>query len=226
MAHIIVIGFRQTYGADGKPIDWVKWVPVHSPQTMGNEDRVDHLNPANIKHREGASQSEKVAYMTAIWKDIEPAYTAWKEGREIPLNGTALAAWPGITPEQAEIFRLAGIRTVEAVRDMTELQRAKVRLPNARELQELARAFLENSDAAKAAAREAEKDRQIAEMAERMAAMEALLQERMAGGNDDAEDDELASLRAECDAKGIKYHHKHGAAKLRELLAGNEQEAA
>lgn len=223
MAHIIVIGFRQTYGADGKPIDWVKWVPIHSPQTMGNEDRVDHLNPDNIKHRDGANQSEKVAYMTAIWKDIEPAYTAWREGREIPLNGTPLAAWPGITPEQAEIFRLSGIRTVEALRDMTEMQRGKVRLPNARELQELAGKFLENSDAAKAAAREAEKDRQIADMAERMAAMEAMLEQAMGGAGSD---DEVAKLRAACDDKGIKYHHKAGAAKLRELLDGAEQKAA
>ncbi|MEQ9634604.1 MAG: hypothetical protein RLW68_00820 [Devosia marina] len=224
MAHIIVTGFRQTYGADGKPIDWVKWVPIHSPQTMGNEDRVDHMNPENIKGRDGANQSEKVAYMTAIWKDIEPAYTAWREGREIPLNGTPLAAWPGITPEQAEIFRLTGIRTVEAVRDMTELQRAKVRLPNSRDLQELAKAFLENSDAAKAAQREAEKDRQIADMAERMAAMEAMLEQAMKPGVEP--DDETEALRAECDAKGIKYHHKAGPAKLRELLSDNEQEAA
>lgn len=213
MTHVIVTGFRQTYSADGKPLDWVKWVPVHSPQTMGNEDRVDHLNPENIKNRDGANNSEKVAYMTAVWKDIEPAYNAWKEGREIPLNGTPLAAWPGITPEQAEIFRLSGIRTVEAVRDMTELQRGKVRLPHVKELQTLASAFLENSDAAKAAAREAEKDRMIAEMQERMAAMEEMLTASMS-----KPDDEVAELRAELDAKGIPYHHKAGAAKLRELL--------
>jgi hypothetical protein len=30
--------------------------------------------------------------------------------------------------------------------------------------------------------------------------------------------DELEDLRAECDKKGIKYHHKAGAAKLAELL--------
>jgi hypothetical protein len=213
MTHIIVTGFRQTYSTDGKPLDWVKWVPVHSPQAMGNEDRVDHLNPDNIKNRDGANTSEKVAYMTAIWKDIEPAYNAWKEGREIPLNGTPLAAWPGITPEQAEIFRLSGIRTVEAVRDMTELQRGKIRLPHAKDLQVLAGAFLENSDAAKAAAREAEKDRMIAEMQERMAAMEEMLTASMS-----KPDDEVAELRAELDAKGIPYHHKAGAAKLRELL--------
>jgi hypothetical protein len=225
MTHIIVTGFRQTYGAEGKAIDWVKWVPVHSPQTMGNEDRVDHMNPANIKHRDGANSSEKVAYMTAIWKDVEPAYDAWREGREIPLNGTPLAAWPGITPEQAEIFRLTGIRTVEAVRDMTEMQRGKVRLPHARELQELARAFLDNSDAAKAAQREAAKDKQIADMAERMAAMEEMLSKAMNPVAAEGQE-EVDILRAELDAKGIPYHHKAGANKLRELLNAAPAEAA
>jgi hypothetical protein len=189
---------------------------------MGNEDRVDHMNPENIKHRDGANNSEKVAYMTAIWRDIEPAYNAWREGREIPLNGTPLAAWPGITPEQAEIFRLTGIRTVEAVRDMTEMQRGKVRLPHAKDLQELAKAFLENTDAAKAAQREAAKDKQIADMAERMLAMEEMLAKTM----NPEPDDDVTELRAQLDAKGIKYHHKAGAAKLRELLNGFQAEAA
>lgn len=33
------------------------------------------------------------------------------------------------------------------------------------------------------------------------------------------EDDEIDSLKAEADRRGIKYHHRAGVAKLRELLA-------
>jgi hypothetical protein len=159
--------------------------------------------------------------MRHMWATIEPAYLAWKEGREVPLNGTPLAAWPGVTPEQAEVFRLAGIRSVEQVRDLTDSLRAKVRLPNTRELQDLAKLYLENTGVAAAAEREAAKDRQIADMAERMEAMEALLKDAMAPKSE--VDDEVADLRAQLDAKGIPYHHKAGAAKLRELLT---QEAA
>jgi hypothetical protein len=32
--------------------------------------------------------------------------------------------------------------------------------------------------------------------------------------------DELAALKAEADKRGIKYHHRAGVAKLRELLEG------
>ena len=235
MASILITGFAQKYTKDndGKAVavDWVTWVPLHAPQSMSNTERVDRLNPDNIKGREGGEDSElmgmKQQHMAAIWSEIEPAYMAWKEGREIPLNGTPLAAWPGITPEQAEIFRLAGVRSVEQVRDMSDSVRSKVRLPNVRELQDLARIFLENSGAAAAAEREAAKDRQIAEMAERMAAMEALLEEVTRPAADaEPEGDEVANLRAQLDAKGISYHHKAGAAKLQELLNAAEQEAA
>jgi len=228
MPSILITGFTQKYtkGADGKPVpvDWVSWVPLHAPQAMGNSERVDRLNPANIKNRDGSDDSElagmKVQHMSAIWADIEPAYSAWKEGREIPLNGTPLAAWPGITPEQAEIFRLSGVRSIEQVRDMSEGVRSKVRLPNVRELQDLARIFLENTGVAAAAEREAAKDRVIADMAERMEAMEAMLEQAT---RPPVADEEATDLRAQLDAKGIPYHHKAGPAKLRELLT---QEAA
>jgi len=35
-----------------------------------------------------------------------------------------------------------------------------------------------------------------------------------------SEDDEVVTLRAELDKRGIKYHHRAGVAKLRELLEG------
>lgn len=185
MASIIVTGFKQGYekGPDGTliPCDWVSWVPINSPQSMGNAEKVRRLDPekALAKLPEGTDGGDKIAYMRTIWAEIEPAYKAWKEGRELPVNGTPLAAWPGIEPETAEVFRLAGIRTVEGVRDMNDSLRSKVRLPNTRELQELAKLYLENSGAAAAAEREAAKDRQIADMAERMAAMEEMLKAHM-----------------------------------------------
>ncbi|TIO41015.1 MAG: hypothetical protein E5X98_27555 [Mesorhizobium sp.] len=52
-----------------------------------------------------------------------------------------------------------------------------MRLPNMRDLRKQAGLFLANSDAAKAAEREAAKDAQIAELVERQAAMEAMIEE-------------------------------------------------
>ncbi len=196
-ADIIIVGFTQGFekvlDEEKKPVlipcDWVEYVPRNSPQSTGTKDKVRRLDPEVALSRlpEGAVGGEKIDYMRSVWAVVEPAYKAWKEGRELPLNGTPLAAWAGITPETAEVFRLVGIRTVEAVRDMTEGLRAKVRLPNVRELQDLAKLFLENSGAAASAEREAAKDRQIEDMKERMAVMEDMLRQALPQQDDAAE---------------------------------------
>lgn len=41
------------------------------------------------------------------------AYDAWKSGREIPLNGTAILTWPVLSPSQAKQAIEHGVRTVE-----------------------------------------------------------------------------------------------------------------
>ncbi|TIN07229.1 MAG: hypothetical protein E5Y51_31045, partial [Mesorhizobium sp.] len=159
-----------------QPEDWVTYSPSHSPLNTRTTERVRHLLPDPSLMGED-QDGEKLRFMTARWSQIEPAYGAFKAGREIPLNGTALAAWSGVTPEQADVLRTAGIRTVEEVRDLPDGQLDRVRLPNMRDLRKQAGLFLANSDAAKAAEREAAKDAQIAELVERQAAMEAMIEE-------------------------------------------------
>ncbi|TGT34978.1 hypothetical protein [Mesorhizobium sp. M8A.F.Ca.ET.165.01.1.1] len=161
---------------DLQPEDWVTYSPSHSPLNTRTTDRVRHLIPDPSLMGED-QDGEKLRFMTARWMQIEPAYEAFKNGREIPINGTALAAWSGVTPDQAEVLRAAGIRTVEEVRDLTDGNLDRVRLPNMRDLRKQAGLFLANSDAAKAAEREAAKDATIAELVERQAAMEAMIEE-------------------------------------------------
>lgn len=164
--------------------DWVTYSPKHSPLATRTTERVRLMIPDPEKM--GNDQDgEKLRFMTYRWNQIEPAYLAFKAGRDIPINGTPLAAWAGVSPEQADVLRVSGIRTVEEVRDMTEGQADKVHLPNMRDMRKQAKLFLENTDVAKAAEREAAKDAVIEEMAaqnasmaERMAAMETLLEER------------------------------------------------
>ncbi|TIW62972.1 MAG: hypothetical protein E5V48_02610 [Mesorhizobium sp.] len=156
--------------------DWVTYSPSHSPLNTRTTERVRLMVPDPEKMGDD-QDGEKLRFMTHRWNQIEPAYEAFKAGRDIPVNGTPLAAWPGVTPEQADVLRVAGIRTVEEVRDLTEGHADKIHLPNMRDMRKQARLFLENSDIAKAAEREAQKDAQIDAMAERIAAMEQMLEE-------------------------------------------------
>lgn len=189
MPKIIVIGFTRKYRkvlvkdatnpADKGEMklvedDWVTYAPSHSPMNSRTSDRIRSIDPSFFEVNENNDDSgRKLELMRYRWSLIAPAYEAWKAGREIPVNGTPLAIWPGVMPEVADVLRAAAIKTVEQVRDMTEKQIEQIRLPNLRELKTSAGIFLANSGVAQQAEREAKKDEQIAAMMEMIAELQA-----------------------------------------------------
>ena len=102
------------------------------------------------------------------WEFIERHYIAWKSNQAVPEHGTPLAAWPGITAAQAEIFRQIGLRSVEDIANATDSVINRVQLPGVRDSQQNAKAFLESRDAARTADDLAQKDRQIAALSEQL----------------------------------------------------------
>jgi hypothetical protein len=126
--------------------------------------RIKDIRPPEFPDMENLSH----VAMVARWATIGPAYDAWKVGNAVPDGGTPLAAWAGVTPDQVQFLIRMGIRTVDDVRDMPESAAVKLPWPNARQLSKLAGDYLSGRDTA-------DKDRVIADMAERMAAMEEML---------------------------------------------------
>lgn len=169
MADFVVCGFKAEYNAD-KVTEWVELAPSGEAYDKTRTwHRIKDLRPReNVDGQRAESMSHKV--MAARWDVIAPKYEAWKRNEDIPDDGTPLAAWSGVSPEQAAHLRSMGIRTVEGVRDMGEGAFTRLPFPNARQLPKLAAAFLESIT-------EAEKDRELTEMRERMAAMEEMLAE-------------------------------------------------
>lgn len=210
------------------PVDWIEYATRFNDQgqpTATTVDRVRAIDPANLKFDPNIGGGEKEMYFNSRWELVQPAYEAWKEGRDTPVNGTPLDLWPGLTTAQAEVFRLAGLRSVEDIRNMDQSSASRVNLPNIMDFQKKAALFLDNTDVAAAAAREAAKDQRLADMermfaeqSERMEAMQAMLAERLTPVADEVEE-----LRTRLDAAGIEYDKRWGAPRLRELL--NEQAA-
>lgn len=199
-------------------VDWVHYAPGHSPQNTMTWERVKHMEVTDAML--AGEETEKLKLMRARWSLIKPAYDAWKSGQDLPVNGTPLAAWAGVTNEKAEVLRKFGIRTVEDVAMLAESQIEKIPLPAVRDMRKAAKLFLEGRGAAEIAEREAERDKEMEamrakmhEQEERLAAALDLLEEKTNPAGD------IEALRAECDARGIKYHHKAGADTLRSLLA-------
>lgn len=198
-------------------VDWVTWAPVGGVLSTQTTDRIKSIRPDDSMLRNDSSGT-KGAFMRARWAQIEPAFNAWKGGQEIPLNGTPLGAWPAVNAGQVDVLRHYGIRTVEEVSGLSEAQIERITLPGMRDLQRQARTFLDNSDRADSAKREADKDSQLEAMKERLAEMEALLETKTAPKADETTDDEVTELRAQLDAKGITYDKRWAAPKLRAAL--------
>lgn len=155
----------------GRAVDYV----VLSPRGEGAERvstplRIKDILPPEKPNMDNLSHR----VMVERWKEIGPAYEAWKEGNSIPEDGTPLGAWPGVSQAQAEHLKRMGATTVEHVRDLSPEECAKLPWPDARKLPALAGEFLKSQDAA-ASQRENEA------LKERIAAMEEMLAEKKRG---------------------------------------------
>jgi hypothetical protein len=158
-----------------KPVDWVAYGPIGSHDRSVTHDRVARL--AKLQPLAG-SQNPAVEMAHARWAIIEKHYQAWLAGQEPPTEGTPLAAWNALTPEQGDVLRANSIKTVEDVAGLTDAHITRLPLPNMRELTKQARHFIDASEQTRFAARLAEKEREVealkaenAERADRIAAL-------------------------------------------------------
>lgn len=165
-----VLGFKTTYKGD-KATHWVHLAPSHAEMEKSSTwHMVERLRPFETQD-ESVIKSPSYQAMAGRWGIIGPKFEAWLEGSEIPEDGTPLAAWGGLTADQAEVFRGLKIRTVEEVSKMQDNILNRIPLPDARKLRSLAQDFLANKDAA-------QKDAELAELREQMAAMQAAMNEQ------------------------------------------------
>jgi hypothetical protein len=167
MSDFVVLEFKTEY-KNGKETDWVLIAPPGEAfERVHTWHRIKDLIPPTDPD-DNRRNSEGYQVMQARWSIIGPKYEAWKRNEALPETGTPLGAWAGVSTEQAQVLKRMGITTVEGVRDMSESAIVKLPFPNARKLPQLAGQFLASQG-------DAEKDRQIAEMQERMAIMEEML---------------------------------------------------
>lgn len=192
---IIILGFRQTLfterkprNADGTPGEivrenapdyWVKYCNRNMPQSTATEERLRHMDPANFRENGGAETAgEKMAFLEYRWAQIAPAFDAWLNGQVIPEYGIPLAAWSAINADTVKMLQASGLKSVEDVRDLTENQIGKIKLPNVRDLKRMASLYIDGLGPAKLAEENAARDAEIAGLKEQLAAAMTLLEEQ------------------------------------------------
>lgn len=110
---------------------------------------------------------------------IRPHYEAWKKGQELPVTGTPLASWAGaLNADQIEMFRAAGIRTVEDVAGIPDSAIASIRMPGVRDIQIQAKKFLDVRPTTELQQRLSAKDAEMAELREQLEEMRRIVLER------------------------------------------------
>lgn len=188
---IKVLGFFTKYTRthpQGK--DYVRFSPAQALNAQITEERVSALQPKEEDFEDEDGQPNRAAkrsYMHALWSEIGPAYEAWKNGHEIPTSGMPLAAWAGVTKEQADVMRKIGIVTVEELSTLEDGKLTRLPMPNAREVRDLARKYLSTGDDTKTSERLADLEKSNAALQEQLAAAMELLEEQTKGRRKPAE---------------------------------------
>lgn len=159
-----------------REVDWVAYAPIGSVQKTLLTEAVSRLS-ALVPLQGRAEQNPAVLMAHARWNAIKPHYEAWKAGREAPVDGTPLAVWNGISPEQADLFKMKGVVTVEGIAALTDTHKQSMGIPGLHEIIDNAKRFLVAQDKSAITNALAEKDAKIAELQSQMAELIEMVKE-------------------------------------------------
>jgi hypothetical protein len=130
-----------------REIDMIAYGPVGAHDRNVTHARVKDLSRVVA---DDGKQNPAVAMSRYKWDVIRPYYEAFKAGKEHTPNGTPLAAWNALTPEQGEQLRLRGVHTVESLSELNDTHVQRFGLPGLAGLIHLAGLYLKNSNTSKA----------------------------------------------------------------------------
>jgi hypothetical protein len=168
MAELQVHRFWKTYKpnrADPAVMDEVHFVEFGPTGAKSRTTTIDLVKNQIERLQPLEGSTDPAVIMSHMKADvIRRAYQAWVSGQEAPMDGTPLAAWNALQPEQAEAIRTMGIRTVEEIAGLTETTASRMPVPNKQELIKLARNFVETKDQVRLTAALTEKDQQIEQL--------------------------------------------------------------
>lgn len=89
---------------------------IITPQ--GSKDKIEKVAHEWMKQCLDQVREQR---LPQVWYNHYKAlYDAFKEGRELPVNGKPLTTWPAATPGQVKTLHAIGIRTVEDLANCNE----------------------------------------------------------------------------------------------------------
>lgn len=165
-----------------QPVDKVEYCAVGMASRSTTVARIADLR----RIRENPDPDDVASNIAKMrWEFIEKHYSAWKAGQATPEHGIPLAAWPGITPEQADVLRTAGLRSVEDIATASDGIINRISLPGIRDIQSNAKRFLEAQDGVRTADALAKKDAEISSLQEQLEELRQIVLAKAPRDDDD-----------------------------------------
>lgn len=163
----------------GRPIPRVVTLACITPH--GSKDRFEKVAEDWLKQIR--DQALRGTYPLEWVNFFEAQYGEWKKGNELPREGTPTKTWSALTKEQAVRLTVLGYTTVEDIAQIPDSSLGMVG-PDGRFLRDLARNWMAEAKdkginaraLADANARITEQDRQIAQMQQSIASLQAQLE--------------------------------------------------
>ena len=142
-------------------------------------DRVYFCQPGSAQIAQTSEYVSLLSKNKELWAVLGPHYDAWKVNNELPASGTPLAAWSGVTPQEAEVLKQFSVPTVEELSVLQDSMMARVPLPNIRAKRDMAQRYLASSDTRKTEQALAEKDQQIADLSAKLENLAEMMAEKL-----------------------------------------------
>lgn len=114
------------------------------------------------------------------------AYDSWKEGQELPEEGTPIRGWAVLSPAQQQAILQANIRTVEDLAQAPEDALHQIGM-GARALKQKATAWLESADTGKSANKIVDLENKVQYLSEALDKKDKQIEELMAKLDSDDE---------------------------------------
>lgn len=115
----------------------VAFVLVHRP---GSKDV--HEEDAEAWGKKLAERARQGLCPSSWVEDFKRVFEAWKKGEEIPVSGTPIRLWPGLSPSAVKMIVQAGFLTVEQLASANDVEIGTIGL-GAIEFRNRARSYLE-----------------------------------------------------------------------------------
>lgn len=155
-------------------VDYVQYGPAGEFNSTVIEEKVARLKP---REEDAIEREERFYAMKAKWDVIAPAYEAWKSGNTVPEGGTPLSAWSGLTPDAVKVLKMAGVKSVEELSELSDSVLTSIRLPDMRNLRKQAGLFLQSKDQSVVVEQIKQRDAQIEVMEQQIRELMALVSE-------------------------------------------------